>query len=167
MEKPKFFFETDSSSEEYALSSQEHADTFFSTLKSSGIIHDSPDNLDEQQVTADAQMQRMEGPVLHIEYGTYQENYAIHLTPVHPQRNIRDDAMVRQVLLETVPILNDYVPQSLRVDIHPPRTDWKLKVISFVINGAAKSWALNTAQLEAEGIPRIYKKVEELIMAVR
>jgi hypothetical protein len=167
-DKPKFFFEADNQSEEYSLSSQEHADSFFSTLQAAGIIQEAPlKDLDEQKVEADAAMRKVENKVLCVEYGTYQANYAIHITPTHPQKNLKSQADVERALWELVKILHDYVPQTVQVDLFLPRKDWQMKVISAVIKDWEQAWALDIKKLEEEGIPALFQGVEKVIMEVR
>ena len=165
-EKPKFFFEADAGTEDFTLTPQEHADTFFNTLQSAGIIQESPvEDLTAKKVEPEGVMKKLESKILSIEYGTYQDNYSVHLTPVHPTKNLKDDESVKKALKELVVTLNEYVPQTLRVDIFMPRPDWKMKVISAVVIDGAKTWNFNLKSLEEEGIPKIFAAVEKVIMS--
>lgn len=164
--KPKFFFEEDPQPEGFSLTPQEHTDTFFSILQSTGIIQDNPlEDMEAKKAEADASMKKMESRVLVIEYGTYQDNYAVHLTPIHPQKNLKDDVMVKAALRELVVVLNEHVPHELNVKLFMPRSDWAMKVISAVVDRGAGNWNFNYNKLEEDGIPKIFQAVEKIIMA--
>jgi hypothetical protein len=167
IEKPKFFFESDETApKELTLTSQEHADTFFSTLQGAGIIQESPhEDMEEKKIAADASMQKKESKVLVLEYGTYQDNYAIHLTPIHPRKNLENEQDVKQALYYLASILNEYVPHETQVNLFLPRADWKMKVISAVVQNGAHVWNFDKKRLEENGIPRIFEAVERVIMA--
>lgn len=166
-EKPKFFFEADTTAEDSGLNQKEHADTFFNTLKTAGVIQDSPeDSLEAKQAQADASMKKLESKVLLIEYGTYQTHYAIHITPTHPVKNLSSEPMVKKALMEFVVILNEYVPYNLQVDLFLPREDWKMKVISAKVVDGTSAWNFNVALLESVGIPRIFNTIEKIILGV-
>jgi hypothetical protein len=165
-EKPKFFFEADNQSEEYSLTSQEHADTFFNTLQSAGIIQTAPlEDLGAKKAEPEGEMKRMENKLLCIEYGTYQENYAIHISPVHAQRNFKDDLAVKRALKELVLVLNEHVPHEVQVKLFLPQPDWKMKVISSVVVDGAKTWNFNYKKLEEEGIPKLFQAIEKVILS--
>jgi len=167
-EKPKFFFESDPAAEKPwdNLPPPEHADTFFSTLQSAGIIQDAPmEDMEEKKVAATASMKMVESKVLTLEYGTYQNNYAIHLTPIHPRKNLENDQDVKQAMYYLASILNEYVPHEVQVNLFLPRPDWKMKVVSAVVQNGATVWNFDRKRLEEEGIPRIFEAVEKVIMA--
>lgn len=166
MSKPKFFFEADNLGQEYSLTSQEHADTFFSTLQTAGIIKDSPlENMEAKTVQADASMQKLENKLLQLEYGVYQENYAVHITPVHPQKNLKDNAQVNRALLELAFILKEFVPDSVHVDLFLPRKDFEMKVLSAVVRNGTKEWGFNIKEFEEKAIPKLFKAIEKVIMS--
>lgn len=166
MDKPKFFFEEDKQDQTQALPADEHASSFFSTLQAAGIIQEAVgEDLKEKKIEADASMNKMENKVLCVEYGTYQNTYAIHITPVHPQKNLKTDKEVEKAVWELVKIMKLYVPQSVHIDLFLPRKDWKMKVISAVIKDWEKDWAFDVNKLEGEGIPTLFKEVEKVIMA--
>jgi hypothetical protein len=121
--------------------------------------------LESKVAQAEAVMKKRESKVLLLEYGPYQKNYAIHLTPINPHRNLSTEASVKRACMDTVVVLNDYVPHTCRVDLFLPKTEWKMKVISAVVVGGADLWNFNTDQFEAEGIPRIFSAVEKIILA--
>lgn len=115
-------------------------------------------------VEVQAQMKKMKTVYLEIDYGTYQNNYAVHITPVHEKKNIATEKQVQQVLHAAILALNEVVPYQVKVLIHPPRPEWKLKVISFVIEGATKAWNFDQAALEAKVIPKMFEEVQKIIL---
>lgn len=165
-EKPKFFFEEDPQADsESALTSTEHTSMFFNALKDVATVGEHEENeLEEKQISATAVMKKMESKVLSIEYGTYENNYAIHATPIHPVVNLKTDKMVEAAMKILVVEMNAYVPFDLKVNLWFPRPDWKLKVISAVVEGGATAWNFDRQKLEDDGIPKIFKQIETLIL---
>ncbi len=161
----KFFFEPDE-----AQAPQN--DSFFNALESAGVIqtHSKAEQVQnflsggEQGAEPAASMKKYESRLVSIEHGTYQNNYAIHLTPIHPQKNLATDAHVKQALRELVLIMNEHVPYTLQVELFMPRDDWKMKVISAVIKNAAGAWNFDSEKFDREAIPRIHAAVEAVCM---
>ena len=162
--RTKFFFEADPAATEPGLSWKEHAETFFNVLRDTGVIQTS-ESMEQKGVTASASMQVKSSKVLQVEFGTYQDNYAVHVTPIHPVKNIRTDGQMKAALFLLVKILNDYVPYNLQVNIHMPRADWKIKVVSAVVQGGATSWNFDRERLEREGIDRIIREIDRVLLA--
>lgn len=165
MEKTKFFFEPDTQAgHDSGLTTEEHADTFFSTLVDAGIIKDSADD-DFETKTAEAQafMRRLESSLLQLDFGTYQDNYAIHITPIHPKKNLSTDLLVKRALKELVLVMNEYVPYTCQVNLFLPRSEWKMKVISAVVVGGATAWNFDQTKFDDEAAPKIFKAVEKVI----
>lgn len=157
--KPKFFFEPDDPSPDQAST-----DTFFSALKEAGVIQNPSFDMEPKPAEMDASIKQMSSQVLLLEYGPYQKNYAIHITPIHERKHLKNDAAVRKALFELVTILNEFVPYTVQVDLHLPRSDWKMKVISAVIKDAAAAWNFDSDKLEKDGLPRIFKAIEKIIL---
>lgn len=161
----KFFFEPDETE-------KPQNDSFFSALEAVGVIqtHANSDQVQnflaggEQEAESLASMKRLDSRVVSIEYGTYRDNYAIHVTPVHPQKNLATDAHVRLALKELVLIMNEYVPYTLQVELFLPRDDWKMKVISAVVKNAAGAWNFDTEKFDTDAIPRIHTAIEAICM---
>lgn len=165
MTKPKFFFEPDESSEDSGLTTPEQANTFFDTLREAGIIKENPaDDMEVKQVSVTGTRDKLETRVVLVEYGIYNNDYSIHITPTHSVKNLASDSEVRQLLMKVIPVVNEYVPTTLQVDLFLPRTDWKMKVISLVIKGGASAWNLDTDRIAKECAPRILALSDEFIM---
>lgn len=152
---------------------------FFTALQNIGLIHDAPLPFFDEAKKAEAevaagkgtlgtqirgQMKKMATGVLEIEYGTYDNDYSIHITPVHEKKNLRNDAHVEEALKAAILAIVPHVPQSVHVDIFPPRPDWKMKVISFVLRDGINAWNLDIKQLEEVAIPAMFKAVQEVIL---
>ena len=155
----KFFFEQDGEAVEQPKSEDKE---FFFLLKEAGIVQQPGDK--PQDISSEAKMQTATSKLLSIEYGTYQDTYAVHITPTHPKRNISDEQKVYEALRELVIVMNEYVPQTLTVKLHPPRADWQMKVISAVVHGGAAAWNFDIPKFEAEGITKILTAIEKVIM---
>lgn len=135
---------------------------FFFLLQEAGVVQQPGDK--PQDVASDAKMQTVSSRLISVEYGTYQENYAIHLTPVHPVKNLSTEQKVYEAMRELVLIMNEFVPQTLQVKLHPPRADWQVKVISAVIENGATAWNFDIPKFELEAIPRIQAAIEKVVM---
>jgi hypothetical protein len=153
----KFFFEGESEKPKESADKE-----FFFMLQEAGIVQQPGDK--PQDIAADAKMQTQEGKLASVEYGTYQETYSIHVTSTHPKRNLSEGNKVQDAMRELIIVMNEYVPQTLKVVIHPPRSDWPMKVISAVVEGGATAWNFDIPQFEKEGVPRIIEAVEKVIM---
>lgn len=152
----KFFFEQE---EEDTKPSEDKE--FFFMLKEAGIVQQPGDK--PQDISADAVMKQVSTKLVAVEYGTYQDNYAVHVTPVHPRKNL-DESKVEDAIRQLILVMHEYVPQTLQVKIYPPRADWQMKVISFVIEGGATAWNFDVAEFESSGIPKIQMAMEKVIM---
>jgi hypothetical protein len=146
MSEDKFFFEGDNE--------------LFNALKAAGIVEEST-----HEVQVEASMKQMSSKVLQLEFGTYQKNYSIHVTPIHPRRNLATDNDVDRAIEKLAITLNEYVPHTLEVKIHRPMSEWKMKVISVVIEGGANAWNFDLTKLEAECIPKLFKALEGVILS--
>lgn len=173
MSGKKFFFEEDAPKAEVKPST---GGGFFDALKQTGIVHEQPANFDAalerakntedksgtMGVELEAEMKVIENQLVRIEYGVYQKNYAIHITPVNDKKNLRTDDQVKRAIEETAKILNSTVPYTMRVNIFMPRPDWKKKVISFVIENAASTWNFDQKKVESR-IPDIHQAIQLVI----
>ena len=160
----RFFFEVEKPGASTETSA-ESAGLFFSALKDVGIIKES-DFSEESVKSAEVlgAMSRLETKLVSVEYGTYQNNYAVHVTPTHHQRNLSDDASVKRALKALVLIMNEYVPYSVQVNLYLPRDDWKMKVISAVVTDGATAWNFDHHKFSLEAVPRIAAAVENVIL---
>lgn len=172
--EPKFAFEEDVSEEKPA-----EATGLLDFFKDVGIATAQPGSMDEAinwvegvrpeegavTTAINGGMKRLEDTILQLEFGTYDGNYSVHLTPAHAQRNLRDDDHVAKAVNAAIVLLNQVVPYNLQVKIHMPRPDWKMKVISFVIEGGAHAWNFDIPKVEAECIPKIFEAVRGVILS--
>lgn len=175
-EKLTFFFDDVVSAQ---VTEPKLSGEFLTALQNIGLIHDEPLPFFDEAKKAEAevvagegtlgtqvrgQMKKMATGVLEIEYGTYDNDYSIHITPVHEKKNLRNDVHVEEALKAAILALVPHVPQSVHVDIFPPRPDWKMKVISFVLRDGINAWNLDIKQLEEVAIPAIFNAVQEVIL---
>lgn len=156
----KFFFEGEESSIEKPEDSKEKE--FFFLLQEAGVVQQPGD--EPEAVSSDAKMKNVASRLLDIEYGTYKDTYAVHLTAIHPAKNLSTEQKVYEAMRELVLIMNEFVPQTLQVKLHPPRADWQVKVISAVIEGGATAWNFDIPKFELEAVPRIQAAIERVVM---
>lgn len=146
----KFFFEEDT--EEIissGVSSEEQADIFGSSLEGMGVSG-APDSMEPiSYEIKPMKVKEKKTNLLLIEYGVVDQDYVLHITPTHPKWNFTDNKKLRTAIETVVIILNQIVPFDLKVEIHLPKEDWEVKVISFVIRGAANAWNLELEPLDA------------------
>lgn len=164
-DKVKFFFEPDTQADnDTKMTTEEHADTFFSTLVDAGFIQQNIDaSFEAKTAEALASMKRLESSILQVDFGTYQDNYAVHVTPVNPKRNLSTDLALKRALKEIVLIMNEYVPFTCQVNLFLPRDEWKMKVISAVVVNGANAWNFDHSKFESEAAPKIFQAVEKVI----
>lgn len=155
----KFFFE-DGNSQQPEKDSDEKQ--FFSMLQDAGVVQQPGDK--PQEISSAASMKSLVGKVVTIEYGTYEDTYALHLTPTHPKRNLSDEQKVYDAMYQLAVIMNEYVPPTLQVKLYPPRADWQMKIISAVVEGGASAWNFDVEKFEAEAVARIHAAVEKVAM---
>ena len=156
MSERRFFFDPD------PTENDRRAGELVRTLTDVGVVKDSPDQ--PMGVETRANMAVLESPLLRIEYGPYENDYAIHLTPIHPRLNLRDERAVHRLLLGIIPVVMASVPTTLLVDLFLPRPEWQMKVLSFVFRGAATAWNFDRAAVEATLIPELSRITQEEIL---
>lgn len=161
-DKEKFFFEEDPESQsDSGMSWNEHSGTFFSALQEIGIAKEAQDLMPMDVQAATVNLKTITGKLAVIEYGIVDNDYVIHITPTHPKYNLGHLQLYNEALKEAVIVLNQVIPQTLRVDIFHPQPDWEIKAISFVVRGGAQSWNFDVSSVESV-IEQILKKVEEI-----
>ena len=100
--------------------------------------------------------------MLLIEHGVVSNDYVLHITPTHPQRNLQAKNKLHAAIKEIITELNKVVPFDLRVDIHLPQEDWEVKATSFIVRGAADAWNFDRDAMDNVTIPSIEKKVADI-----
>lgn len=166
MSKDKFFFEEDpEASEESSLNWTEHAATFFHALEDHGLIEDRP-VMDLAPMTPTIEMNTAHKvtSLVDIEYGTVKADYAIHITPIHPRKNLIKEELLHEAVRLAVVLLNRVIPTSSVVSIFMPRKDWEIKVISFVVKDGADTWNLDTKKIEEETVPQLLEEIGKICM---
>ena len=164
MSKDKFFFEEDpQAGEDSGLTWGEHAEAFMGALKEDGLAQ-SGLSLEPMDAQSDMDMTTVKNSLIELQYGTVGDDYVIHITPTHPQKNLKLKPLLDEAMKTTITILAAYVPVSLRVDIHPPQKDWEIKATSYLIRGGATAWNLDRAELESKALPEMIDKVGQICM---
>lgn len=162
-----FFFEEDTGGGlSSGVTGAEQAATFLSVLEESGILKEgSPlTSFDQMKNTADMNTKKLKTSLVEIEFGVVKEDYVIHVTPVHAQKNLGQRQFLEAAIKATVVLLNKFIPPSLSVDIYMPRADFEIKATSYVIRQAADAWNLDTAKIETEVVPQILEQVGKICM---
>lgn len=155
-DKPGFFFDADPDA------NNSPAGEFFNTLQAAGVIQESDEPVKTEAV---AVMRQLESSLLTLQFGVYEGNYAVHITPIDKLRNLGTEQKMKLALFEATKLLSTYVPATLKVLIHMPRPEWKMKVISFVVEGGATAWHLDRNKLEEECMPMIFQAVQKVIVS--
>jgi hypothetical protein len=164
MSKDTFFFEEDPQAEGASgLTGKEHAEAFFSVLEQEGIIKDRQgvEAFDELKAQSEISTQTERTSLVEVEYGIVKADYVVHVTPIHPVRNLSQRPLFEQAVKQCVVLLSKAVPVSLRVDIYLPQPDWQIKATSFVIRDAADTWNFDAKAVEA-AIPDILEQVTKI-----
>lgn len=164
MNKEKFFFEQDAeATEETSASWQEHGDAFFNVLADTGVIKEGSFDMAPMQATPET-FTKVDNKVVQLEYGVVGDDYVLHVTPIHPKKNLAREDLYKQGLYHCIVALNTVVPYDLQVDIYKPQDDWQIKATSFLIRGGATAWNLDRDKIASDVIPLILKTVTEVCM---
>jgi len=159
----KFFFEEDSDTAgATGVSAEEQADIFGNILSESGVTSSIESMAPMVAQPVAMSTKKMENAVAVIEYGIVDKDYVLHITPVHPQRNLSADHKLNAALKAVVISLNEIVPFDLQVMIHPPQEDWKVKALSFVIKEGAEAWNFDREKFEDETVHDIAQKITDI-----
>lgn len=162
-----FFFEEDTEGGlDTGVSGEEQADTFLSVLEEAGILKGGSPliSFDPIKNASDADTKKINTTLLEIEYGTVKGDYVLHVTPTHPQKNLAKRQLLEAAIKQTVIILNNSVPPTLKVDIYLPRSDYEVKATSYIIRQAADAWNFDSNQIEAVVIPQVLEQVGKICM---
>lgn len=169
MSNDKFFFEEDpEGAKDSGITWEEHTDTFMNVLKDGGFIKEGIEAFSlDTPLTAQADVsntKKVRNVFVEIEYGIIQSNYAVHITPIHAQKNLTKQTLLNLAIKQAVFILNQHIPPSVRVEIFMPRPDYEIKAISFVVKEGAEAWNLDTAKIEIEAIPKLLEEIAKICM---
>jgi len=160
----KFFFDPEQKKETTLKPPFEvEPGSFFDVLQKAGVVK-SADGDEKIGVESEGQMTRLETPYLIIEFGTYKEDYSIHVEPCHIKKNLASTYQVEEAVSRMMKLLAVAIPQTLQVDIYLPREDWKRKVISMVLRKAAAVWNFDQKSIEEKVLPEMFKQVQEVIL---
>jgi hypothetical protein len=163
MSNDKFFFEEDpKATEATGLTWAEHTDAFFGALGKDGTGM----SLEPHAVVVEMKTEHKSTSLVDVEYGTVKADYVIHITPLHPQRNLAKGNLVEQAMEATLKLLVTVVPHTLRVDICKPRPKDEIKVLSFIIREGAETWNLDTKKIEAEVVPQLLEQIGKICMII-
>lgn len=156
----KFFFEEDPELEETIKSG-----VFFQELEKSGIIK-TTEGMDMNPLTPEPESKTKteRTATVEVEFGRVKDDYVLHVTPIHPRKNLKKRALLESAVKTCVVNLNKVVPPSLRVDIYLPQDDWEIKAISFIIRDGWTAWNLDRDKLEAETVPTLLTEVGAICM---
>lgn len=159
----KFFFEEDSEAEQGSgVSLEEQADIFSDSVSQAGVSGKIDSMAPMKVEAAPVEVKQERTSLALVEFGVVDKNYAIHITPTHPQRNLKDHKKMRAAIEAAIIEMNRHVPPDLQVNIHLPQEDWDIKVLSFVVQGGAAAWNFDIAAFESEAVPVILKKVSDI-----
>lgn len=145
---------------------KEQADTFMSMLESEGIIKERGAivSFDPIKNAPDSDTKKATTTLVEIEYGTVKGDYVLHVTPIHPHKNLAKKQLLEAAVKQTIIILNNIVPPTLKVDIFLPRADYEIKATSYVIRQAADAWNFDSGRIETVVVPQVLEQVGKICM---
>lgn len=158
----KFFFEEDVEEIGSGVTTDEQADIFGEAVAEMGITSPLDSMAPKNVELIQNDVNKIETPMLTIEYGIVGKDYVLHITPTHPQRNLQDGNKLNSAIKEIIYELNTVVPFDLRVDIHLPQPDWEVKATSFIVRDAANAWNFSREEMDNEVVPEIERKVSAI-----
>ena len=161
----KFFFEEDPEGGE--LTAKDQAD-IFGHLMSEVELTSAIESMEPMGVELDGkiEMKTHSDNLITLEYGIVQDNYTLHITPIHQRRNLTSQNKLNEAIKSVILLMNQKVPFDLKVAIHLPQEDWEIKALSFVIEGGANAWNFNIPEFEELIIPEIFKSVSNICMVL-
>lgn len=164
--KDRFFFEEDpEAGAESGLTWEEHTDAFLNFLGDSGNIKDKAGiSLEPMQTGVDMKTEHHITRLLDIEYGVVKSDYVIHITPIHPHKNLTAEAVLKKAVLAAIAILGQIIPTTLPVRVFLPRKDFEVKAISFVVVDGAEAWNLDHAEIKDKAVPELVEQIEKICM---
>ena len=163
----KFFFESDPEDQDGgSFTPEDQANIFGSIVSEIGLKSDIDSMAPMSAVPDKVEMKTKTDNLILLEYGIVQNNYTIHLTPIHQRRNLSDNNKLNDAIKTIVLLMNKMVPFDLKVSIHLPQEDWEIKALSFVIEGGADAWNFNVADFEETIIPEIFDKISKICMVL-
>jgi hypothetical protein len=160
-----FFFEEDTDGGlETGVTGEEQAATFMAALENEGILKErgALTSFDPMQAVSDADTKKARNVTVEVEFGIVKGDYVLHVTPIHPQKNLLKKSLLEAAIKQTVIILNKTVPPTLQVDIYMPRPDYEIKATSYVIRQATDAWNFDTSKIEIEVVPQILEQVGKI-----
>lgn len=166
MADDKFFFEEDPDAKgDSGITWSEHTTTFLSVLETEGVLRERKEiSLDPMMPQSEMQTQHLKTTLLDIEYGIVKDDYVLHVTPLHPRKNLTNTNLLSEAMRAMIVLLNAEVPTTLRVEIFKPRADWEIKATSFIIKEGATAWNLDRGKIESVIIPKIMEQVSAICM---
>lgn len=159
--KPPFFFDPEPATTQTPRETV-GSSSFFDALKGAGIIQ-SPDS-DALPFETEGKMEELKTEYLIFAYGTYKDDYSIHIEPCHPKKNLSTPVKVELAIVEALKLIRPHVSDSMRIDVFLPRSEWERKVISIVLRGGAKAFGFRKDVFEEETPQQIFMKVQEVIL---
>ena len=163
----KFFFEEDSeASSDATINAKDQADIFGAIVAEAGVSSNLESMAPLEMVAGKNELKTINTTIVTVEYGIVQDNYTVHITPTHKQRNLSRQSKFSEALEATIILMNTKVPFDLRVEIIPPQEDWEVKMLSFIIQGGATAWNFDIADFEATVIPKILEKITAICMVI-
>jgi len=82
-----------------------------------------------------------------ISHGWDGADYVWHIAPARTSKTWK--VSLQRVLYAIIKTMNDTIPQSVKVDIFPPYSDWDIKEITFKAYGLDYTWQIGKKELNA------------------
>jgi len=126
---------------------EEDVETFMEAIKP--IIGDSPDynrivSGKPDEIQAPELTEQISGDI-RIQHGWHGQDYVWHIA-ANPKKPFR--VSDERVIYATAKIMNDTIPQDVRVNIWLPFQDWDIREFTFKAFGLEEKWSITEKALE-------------------
>jgi hypothetical protein len=152
-----FFFDPETKVEP----TKSQSGTFFSTLEEAGVIQSA--DQESMPIEKEGEMSVLKTQFLILEFGSYKDDYSLHIEPCHDKKNLDSPYKVELAVVEALKLLRP-ATGDIRIDVYLPKEEWKKKIISLVVRGAMKSWYFNQVEFEASVPSAVFDAVQHVIM---
>lgn len=123
--------------------SEEELDSFVDTFETPEAM----DGFDPNAETGGMTPELKEETVgkIKINHGPHGDDYVWHISPHHPKSNFTQPA--DNIFRLCATIFKSLIPESIKVDVFPPKQDWEIKEWTFKAHGLMDCWQITQNEI--------------------
>jgi hypothetical protein len=125
---------------------------FLGVLETEGVVVREKDMLEPQGIRASADLRDLEYGSFAMQVGTHDNDFVISIWPKTTNLLAIQSIKAKQnnLIMQFIRVLQDYVPDYLRVNIFPPAKEFDVAVFSIKILGAMDALGLDIETMRDE-----------------